>query len=240
MWLTLWHLASPMPSLWKVSVKEPGPRPSGYYLAGLRGGRAFLCWERGGLCPCSPPVASDPTQAAYPPYTEAHAELTRHAGAQRAGTQACSHAPALLLGHSLHPGAPSPSAPLASLLLFPGSLAGIWAPFLRYFCPLFSSPPRGTDPNTLCLEPAGSSEGEAGVGTPKGPLPCPFPSLGEAGTPPQARAAAHIPLPGEERGRGPEHLCPWETKTPGARLGEAGWRPPFINIIHETSCVLYS
>lgn len=60
MWLTLWHLASPMPSLWKVSVKEPGPRPSGYYLAGLRGGRAFLCWERAGCAPAPLPLPQIP------------------------------------------------------------------------------------------------------------------------------------------------------------------------------------
>lgn len=177
--------------------------------------------------PRPPPVASDPTRAASPPYTGAHAELTQPARVRRAGTRACSHPPTLVLGHSLHPGAPSPSAPLPSLLLSPGSLAGIWARFLGDFCPLLSSPPPGTDPNTLCLEPAGSSEGEAGVGTPKRPLLCPFPSPGEAGTPPHARAAAHIPLPEEERGRGPERLCPWETKTPGSRPGGGRLAAPF-------------
>lgn len=83
------------------------------------------------------------------------------------------------------------------------------------------------------------------MGTSKGSLPCRFTSPGEAGTPPpppQAWAIAYIPLLGEERGWGPECLYPWEPKTPGAGLGQE-WRgggPPFINIIHKTSYVVYS
>lgn len=35
---------------------------------------------------------------------------------------------------------------------------------------------------------------------------------------------------------------PWEPETPRATLGPGwrGWQPPFINIIHKTSCALYS
>jgi len=63
-------------------------------------------------------------------------------------------------------------------------LSGTWTQALRYSCLLLPSPSPEADHSPPHLEPAGSFECEAGVGTPKGPLPCPFTSPGEAGTPP--------------------------------------------------------
>lgn len=73
-----------------------------------------------------------------------------------------------------------------------------------------------------------------------GPCPAPSPVLGRLGLHPmpglqltfhcqrkREAAARSVSAPGRQRPR-------------EAGLGEAGWQPPFINIIHETSCVLDS
>lgn len=122
-------------------------------------------------------------------------------------------------------------------------LSGTWTQALRYSCLLlpFPSPEADHPPHTW------NQQVLLSVGLVWAPLrdPCPVssPVLGRLGLPtPQAWAIAHIPLLGEERGWGPECLCPWEPKTPGTGLGQE-WRgggPPFINIIHKTSYVVYS
>lgn len=129
-------------------------------------------------------------------------------------------------------------------LLSPKPLLGTWTQALGYSCLLLPSPsPEAAAPPPY-LEPASSFECEAGVGTPKGPLPWPFTSPGEAGTPPTPTPSlghSSHSTSGRRKKLGPECLCPWEPNTPGAALGQE-WRGsglPFINIIHQTSSVVY-
>lgn len=82
------------------------------------------------------------------------------------------------------------------------------------------------------------------MGTPKGPLPWPFTSPGEAGTPPTPTPSlGHSSHSTSVRRKklGTGMSLPLGAEHPGAALGQE-WRGsglPFINIIHQTSSVVY-
>lgn len=117
-----------------------------------------------------------------------------------------------------------PRLPQPSCLPSARPLADTWAQVLGCSFPVLPSAPPGIGPLTLCLEPAGSFEGQiTSAGCPQPALPCTVTSPGEAGTPPtRARALAHVPC-WEQREAGAQSVSAPGSQRPRGQPG-TGWR----------------
>lgn len=122
---------------------------------------------------------------------------------------------------ALRPQLPQPPCLPSFCSLGPSQALGLRS--LNTLAP-FSHPLHQEQTPTLYVEPAGYFEGEVGVDTPKGPLPCTFTSPGEAGTPPTPSLGCNShSMAGRRERLGPRMSLPLGAYNPRGQPG-TGWR----------------
>lgn len=201
----------------------------GHYFAGPRGYRGFPVCEQGGAVPLLPPSCLRSHPSLCSPCTDAYTEAqqlplegTRPVGPTELEPRPAAISPPCYRAEVCTLRSHLPLLTCLFPLLSLRPLSGTWTQALGYSCLLLPSlPPEAGHPPPHTWSQQVLLSVRLVWAPPRDPYPVPSPVLGRLGLPPpQAWAIAHIPLLGEERGWGLECLCPWESKTPGAGLGQ--------------------